>query len=303
MSSWRRRHFISHIAAFYIFSRVPGASRIAFPFAKCYNCLSTFFYTFPDMEVPFLEHDGHRKRIRERFANDRFESFHPHEMLELLLTYALPRRDTNPIAHRLLDRFGSLHAVLEADIHELTEVDGIGENAATLIAMMVPLARHYEKSKWTEKRVLSNFQEVGKLCTSLFHGVQNEKFYVLSLNSQLELLGIDLVGEGTPNQVPVFPRTVLDALMRRHATGAVLTHNHPGGSPMPSQQDVDVTSTIASILTPLEIRLYDHVLVSDGQPISLKEKGYILFEDTYFSPMAADRQNRILPLGRKKDLT
>lgn len=276
---------------------------IAFHGIKCYNIISTFSDITRQGRPVSLEHEGHRQRIRERFQKDRFESFQPHEILELLLTYALPRRDTNPIAHRLMDRFGSLHAVLEADVHELMQVSGIGENAATLISMLLPLFRNYEKSKRTQKRVLANFQQTGELCTSLFRGVTNEQFYVISLNAKLELLGIDLISEGTPNQVPVLPRTVVDALMRRHATGAVLTHNHPGGSTLPSQQDVDITSLIAGVLSPLEIHLYDHVLVAQDVPYSLKGMGYLIHDQGMDIPLAADRQNRILPLGRKKDPT
>lgn len=246
-----------------------------------------------------MEHEGHRKRIRERFAQDRFEHFHPHEVLELLLTYALPRQDTNPIAHRLMDRFGSLHAVLEADIHELTQVNGIGEHAATLITMMLPLQRRYEHSRLTEKQVLSNFKDLADFCLALYRGISNERFYVLSLNNNLELLGVDLIGEGTPNQVQVHPRTVLDALIRRRATGAVLTHNHPGGSTLPSQQDVDITGTIASVLETLDIHLYDHVLIAQDRAMSLKEMSYLLFQENDTAPMAADRSSRILPLGKK----
>lgn len=247
-----------------------------------------------------MEHDGHRQRIRERFAKDRFESFHPHEVLEILLTYALPRQDTNPLAHRLLDYFGSLHAVLEADIHELMQVKGVGETTATLLAMMLPLMRRYEQSKLAAKCVLTNHQMLSDLCISLYHGITNERFYVLSMNSQFELLGADMIAEGTPNQVSVYPRTVLEALLRRNATAAVLVHNHPGGGSMPSQSDVDTTDVVANLLSALDIPLYDHILVADGMAHSLKNMGYLTWEDSGNTvPMVAAGRNHLPPQPKR----
>lgn len=249
-----------------------------------------------------MEHDGHRQRLRERFAKDRLSSFHSHEVLELLLTYAIPRRDTNPLAHKLLDHFGSLHAVFNASVEELTQVSGIGENAATLIALMLPIHKKYEESRLTQKQLLRNSQQLKECCISLFRGIENERIHVLSLNSQLELLGTDLIGEGTPSQVPVFPRAVVSALLRRRATGAVLTHNHPGGRLMPSQQDVDMTETIAQTLSSLDIRLYDHVLVSGEEAFSFRDNGLLLFDsDTDAIPSyAANRQNQLPPHSTKR---
>ncbi|MBR6524508.1 MAG: DNA repair protein RadC [Clostridia bacterium] len=248
-----------------------------------------------------MEHDGHRKRIRERFAKDRFESFHPHEILELVLTYALPRQDTNPLAHRLLDHFGSLHAVLEADIHELMQVKGVGENTATLLSMLLPLMRRYEQSKLTAKRLLYNYQALNELCISLYHGITNERFYVLSLNSQFELLGIDMIAEGTPNQVNVYPRTIMEALLRRNATAAVLVHNHPGGGSMPSQQDVNTTEIVANLLSTLDIQLYDHILVADSMAHSLKNMGYLSWDDSSNTvPLVATGRNHMPPQTKLK---
>lgn len=235
-----------------------------------------------------MEHDGHRQRLRERFAKDHFDAFHPHEVLELLLTYAIPRRDTNPLAHRLLDHFGSLHAVLEATPEELMQISGIGEQAATLLSMMVPLYRKYEESRLMQKRTLSNYRQLQEYCISLFRGRENECIYVLSLNPQLELLSTDMICEGTPGKVPVNLRMLVSLVLRRNASGIVLTHNHPGGSLIPSQADVDLTQSIARALEAVEVRLLDHVLVCGSNATSFKESGLYIYEaDSYAAYPAA----------------
>ena len=135
------------------------------------------------------EHHGHRERLRQRFERDSgMDSFAPHEALELLLTYAIPRKDTNPIAHRLIDHFGSLHAVLEAPADELTAVPEIGQRAAQLIHMLLPLFRLYENDRLRQRQTLDSYRLVRDYCSSLYHGVTVEKFYLLSLDNRLKLL-------------------------------------------------------------------------------------------------------------------
>lgn len=208
------------------------------------------------------EHAGHRNRLRSRYQREGLGGFAPHEVLELLLTYAIPRVDTNPLAHDLIKRFGSLHGVLEAAPVDLCQVPGIGETAATLISMLLPVFRMYEQEKLLPRRRLSTYAELAAYCRTLFLGENCEKFYLLCLDAKLNLIAVSLIASGTPSQVQVMPRLILQTLLRHNAVAAVLTHNHPSGSPEPSNADAEMTLEIQSILNGVGIRLVDHVIIS-----------------------------------------
>ncbi len=222
------------------------------------------------------EHAGHRERLRQRFERDRgMDSFAPHEALELLLTYAIPRKDTNPIAHRLLDHFGSLHAVLEAPVDELTAVDEIGLRTAQLIAMLLPMFRQYENDRLKPRTALDSYRRVRDYCWALFRGVTVEKFYLISLDSQLKLIDARVLAEGTLDEVPVYPREVIATLLRQNASGAVISHNHPGQTSAPSAQDIRLTHQLKRIMGDLNIVLYDHVIVGTDGTYSFAQTGML----------------------------
>ena len=220
------------------------------------------------------EHTGHRERMRERFERDSgMDSFAPHEALELLLTYAIPRKDTNPIAHRLIERFGSLHAVLEAPADELTAVPEIGQRAAQLISMMLPLFRLYENDRLKPRVTLDNFRLLRDYCGALYHGVTVEKFYLLSLDSRLKLIDARVIAEGTLDEVPVYPREIIAALLRLNAAGAVISHNHPGQTCAPSEADTRLTRRLRRVLDEIGITLHDHVIVGTDGTYSFAQAG------------------------------
>ncbi len=219
-------------------------------------------------------HEGHRQRLRERFEKEGLSHFQPHEILELLLTFAIPRKDTNPTAHLLLDRFGSLHGVFQADREELMKVEGVGSSASLLLSMFVPLVNAYQKSLSGKKITITDRETLKAYCVSLYSEPRNESFFVLSFDSRLQLLHASEVAKGTPDQVSVFPRTVLSTLLRHGATGCVLSHNHPAGTWEPSGEDLEMTRTLNRLLESVGITLYDHIIVAGQQGISLKEKAY-----------------------------
>ena len=220
------------------------------------------------------EHTGHRERMRERFERDSgMDSFAPHEALELLLTYAIPRKDTNPIAHRLIERFGSLHAVLEAPADELTAVPEIGQRAAQLISMMLPLFRLYENDRLKPRVTLDSFRLLRDYCGALYHGVTVEKFYLLSLDSRLKLIDARVIAEGTLDEVPVYPREIIAALLRLNAAGAVISHNHPGQTCAPSEADTRLTRRLRRVLDEIGITLHDHVIVGTDGTYSFAQAG------------------------------
>lgn len=218
------------------------------------------------------EHDGHRTRLRERFEKEGLDGFQNHEVLELLLTYVIPRQDTNPIAHRLIDRFGSLHAVLEADPRELAEVDGMGEKSAAFIGMIVPVMRRYENEKVKDRPMLDRVSKLKQYCTSLLAGEREEKLFLIILDAQLKVISHAMLAKGTVNGISVSSRQVAAEAMRRNATGVVLVHNHPSGGTEPSDEDLSFTADCARALSALDIRLYDHLIVGD-ECVSLRERG------------------------------
>ncbi|MBQ7656783.1 MAG: hypothetical protein IJS41_09780 [Clostridia bacterium] len=252
-----------------------------------------------------MEHAGHRERLRKRYAENGFSGFAEHEILELLLTFAIPRVNTNPQAHRLIDRFGSLTAVLEANQKELEAVEGIGPQASTLLTMMLPLMREYEQRKLLPRVRLTNYADLSAYCRTLYLGACVEEFYVLSMDADMRLLGAKRIAKGTPTEVSALPRQVLEELLQNHAASAVISHNHPSGSGLPSQEDVDITLAIERLLNGVGIRLYDHVLIAGNQEYSfmrhhMLERDFSAAAEESDLPAAAERPQNMLPGQRKR---
>lgn len=250
-----------------------------------------------------MEHDGHRERLRNRYRREGLGGFASHEILELLLTYAIPRVDTNPIAHRLINHFGSLHSVLEAPVEELVRVPGMGPQSALLLSLLVPVFRTYEQEKLLPQLQLGTYHKLCAYCRTLFLGCNTEMVYLLCFDAQLKLLATERVATGTPDGVSVQPRQIVSVLMRHDAVGAVISHNHPSGSPLPSQEDVDMTLQIQAVLQGVDVRLYDHVLIAGEQDFSFHCHGLLDGEavvDREGLSQAADRPLRQMPARRKK---
>ena len=244
-----------------------------------------------------VEHDGHRERLRARFRQAGLESFATHEVLELLLTYAIPRRDTKMIAYALLKRFGSLHGVLQAPAGELTQVPGIGETAATLIAMMAPLFREYRKSLEEDKPDIKTGMQAVRYREGLFEGERYEKFYVICLDARMRRLNTVLISRGDVAEVRVYARHVVNALTQCNAMGAILTHNHPSGTAQPSGEDIMMTNAIYQLLSGVGIKLYDHVIVSAAESFSFR-RGGLLSAELGEVTEAAQQFEKILPAVR-----
>ena len=217
-----------------------------------------------------MDHTGHRERLRQRYRTEGLNGFSAHEVLELLLTFAIPRINTNGLAHLLMDRFGSLRAVLEAPPEELTQVPGIGPQAAVLLSMLLPVLRRYEQEKNAPRTKLDVYADLAAYCRALYHGINVEHCYLLCLDARMNLLACVCLSKGTPSEVNIHPRMVVTEVVRHSATGVVLCQNHPAGSPDPSQADVEVTQDISAVLSALGIRLYDHVIISGDADYSFR---------------------------------
>ena len=215
------------------------------------------------------EHAKHRERLKNRFATQGLDGFESHQVLELLLFYAIPRVDTNPIAHRLLDRFGSITGVLEASPEELKEIEGIGDNAANFLKLILSLTRRIGLEQFPEKQRFSTIQEVGEYLINLFKGETVEKSYLLCFNAKMELLKCALLAEGTSCGVSVSPRTIVDVSMQTKAAAIILAHNHTNGFCTPSDEDMDTTHQLKALMRTLQINFLEHIVVANGEYVPL----------------------------------
>ncbi|MHC1742543.1 MAG: DNA repair protein RadC [Syntrophobacteraceae bacterium] len=220
-----------------------------------------------------VEHDGHRKRLRERFEQSGLDAFHDHEVLELLLTYAIPRRDVKPLAKALLGEFGGLSAVLEAPLPQLKQVNGIGEHAAILLAITPRLLDRYQQDRWQKRRSFHSTPEVVTYLRPELASEVNEVFCILALNSQNGLLAMERIQQGTVNKTTVFPRLVVEAALKHRATAVILVHNHPSGEPKPSTADRQLTVRLKKTLHELDIIVHDHIIIAGSAYYSFAENG------------------------------
>lgn len=214
-------------------------------------------------------HAGHRERLRERLRTAGLGAFSEHEVLELLLTYAIPQRDVNPLAHELIAVFGSLNGVLNAQESELLRVKGMGKNAALLLTMMPQLMRYYQLHARQERPVILTQADARAYCTPLFLGAAEEAIYMLCLDQAGHVLHRALLHTGTVDCVALHPRKVVEIALRHGAYSVMLVHNHPSGAAFPSRQDVEATRQITSALYPIGIQLVDHMIFAGEDVYSM----------------------------------
>ncbi len=219
-------------------------------------------------------HDGHRQRLKDRFLQEGLDSFNEVQVLELLLFYCIPRQDTNPIAHRLLEKFGTLSQVLEAPVEELIKVDGMGKNAATFLHLVMDSGRYYQVNRMLQSKVLTTIDQCGAYLTPFFLGRRNETVFLLCLDAKCKVLCCKEIGEGSVNSAGVPIRRIVETALAANASTVVLAHNHPSGLAMPSSEDVTTTRRLAMALDAVEIMLIDHIIVADDDFVSLAQSGF-----------------------------
>lgn len=207
-------------------------------------------------------HEGHRSRLRQRFENEGLRDFQPHEALELLLFYSVPMKDTNELAHRLLDKFGSLDRVLDADISQLTRVEGVGYNTAVLLRLMPELAQYYAKVRFNKKVRIENSEEMGEYMCSRIGMFPYEAFAAAAFDSGRNEIAFEIISEGSVSQTEVQLRRLTEFAIRRRAEILVVAHNHVAGAPMPSHADREATRIMCRALLQIGIRVADHIIVS-----------------------------------------
>lgn len=218
-------------------------------------------------------HAGHRQRLKERFLKDGLDHFEEHQVLELLLFYAIPQRDTNEIAHELIRKFGSLAKTLEATPEELAQVKYVGDNAATLFQLITAVARYYQVSCAMQEQILTNIDACGRYLVPFFYQRPNETVFLLCLDAKCKVLACEKVGEGSVNSAGVPIRKVVEMALKANATSVILAHNHPSGVALPSGEDVQTTRRLALALDAVEIGLVDHIVVADDDWVSMVQSG------------------------------
>ena len=216
-------------------------------------------------------HAGHRQRLKERFLKESLDNFEEHQVLELLLFYGIPQRDTNEIAHELIRKFGSLSKVLEATPEELAEVKYVGDNVTTLFRLITEVARYYQVNCAMREQILTSIDACGKYLVPFFHGRQNETVFLLCLDAKCKVLCCEKVGEGSVNSAGVPVRKIVEMALKANATSVILAHNHPSGLAIPSGEDIQTTRRVALALDAVEIGLVDHIIVADNDWVSLTQ--------------------------------
>lgn len=219
-------------------------------------------------------HDGHRERLKNRFAEEGLDNFDEVNVLELLLFYCIPRRDTNPIAHKLLARFESLVNVMDAPVEELVKVEGISHNAAVFLKLVMELNKYYLVQKAGADTILDTTEKYGRYLVPKFHGKRNETVLLLCLDAKCKALCCREISEGSVNSAGISVRKVVEAALAANATTVILAHNHPSGLAFPSGEDVATTKRIAHALKTVEVLLFDHVIVSDDDFVSLVQSRF-----------------------------
>ena len=229
-----------------------------------------------------LIHRDHRSRMKARFAAQGLDGLNDHEALELLLYFAVPRVDTNPIAHRLLDTFGSLHGVIDASPEALKRVQGIGENAATLLVLLREMMRRYAMDK-AEKDFksasLTTTEKIGRYLMPFFVGVNEERMVALATDIKGKVLGVEEISRGTTRATDVNIRRLAEFAIRYQAASVILAHNHPGGLALPSHDDMQTTRRIRETLGSLSIGLRDPIIIAGDDFVSMSDSGMLKYVD------------------------
>lgn len=219
-------------------------------------------------------HDGHRQRLKARFLTEGLDNFSDIQVLELLLFYTIPRRDTNPIAHDLLERFGSLSQVLDAPVEELAKVPGMGMSAAAFLSLTTAVGRYYQVDKAMHMQFLNTIEDCGNYLLPYFYGRRNETVFLLCLDAKCKVLCCKKIGEGSVNSAGVPIRRIVEVAMGVNATSVVLAHNHPSGIAVPSEEDVATTYRVAAALRAVEIAFVDHIVVAEDEFVSMVQSGH-----------------------------
>lgn len=223
--------------------------------------------------MPFT---NHRQNLRKRFSISK-ESLPDYELLEMLLFLAIPRKDTKPLAKMLLKKFCSLDGVINADKDQLLSIDGIGEATVNLLQLIHEILVRIAIGDLKKSRLtLDNFGKVEKYCRTKIGGMVKEEMLVLFFNGRMELVNEEIINTGNHSEVKVYKNMIVAKATQNGACGIILVHNHPSGSCEPSLADIKVTKELKEILDQLELKLFDHIIVSNKGSYSFHKNKLVI---------------------------
>ena len=220
-------------------------------------------------------HEEHRKRMRERFLQSGFDGYSDHEILECLLYFSIPRGDTNALAHRLMERFGSIRNLLEASPEELTAEEGVGEHSAFLFKLACETLRRYAKDTLQNPPSYRTLSAISEYLCRKFLGCGTECVYLMLLNNRLSLIDCCKISDGTVNNSLISLRKITERTVFRKASVVVLAHNHPNGFAVPSESDLEVTAQIVATLDMMGVALLEHLIVADDRVFPILHSGAV----------------------------
>ena len=216
-------------------------------------------------------HTGHRERLKRKFLKYGLDGFEPHEALELLLFWAIPRKDTNELAHKLINKFGSITAVLDAPIKILKETEGIGESSAIFLKLIPQIARIYQEDKHMVNKKAPSLEECYDKLVSKFIGRTEETVAVMLFDSKGKIVYDGIINKGSVNAVEIYSRKIIELLSAYSATSIIIAHNHPSGIALPSREDIRSTDKLKIIFENMSVSFIDHIIVADGDFVSMRQ--------------------------------
>ena len=222
------------------------------------------------------KYEGHRERLRKKYLQGGYFAFHEYEVLELLLTYVIPRKDTKPIAKDLIEKFGSLDGVVTASIKELCSISGIKENSAIFVKLLGDLSKNLYKGEIRKEGIqLKDKNSLIRYLRSEIGFSSREEFRVIFLNNYNMLVGSETLFIGTIDKSAVYPREIVEKVLYYKAKGIIFAHNHPSGNLRPSKQDIQITEHMQEALDLIDVKLLEHIIITQDGYFSFLEEGLI----------------------------
>lgn len=227
------------------------------------------------MEASPSDYIKHRERLKQKFASAGVDGLHDYEVLELLLSFSIPRKDVKPLAKTLLKEFTSLKGIMDAEPAELARIEGIGSHSIALIKLVKEIGSLYLQEKAGEKIQIGCTSELLNFCRMKFGGLKDERFCVIHLDAQNRMIDMVTIQEGIVNQAVVYPRKVLESSLKKKASSIILVHNHPSGQVRPSEADIRLTKLIKDTASVLDIAVHDHIIIGENKIFSFREEGIL----------------------------
>lgn len=207
-------------------------------------------------------HDGHRDRLKNKFRNHGAKTLEDHELIEMLLFFSIPRKNTNPLAHELLGRFGSVKELFESNAEDIEKIDGVGENSADLIMLVSELCRRYNSEALDSRALLNKYSALKGFLVNLFKAETDERAVIVLLNNSFRVLGVEFIGKGEETRNLFSMRDIVKYVLNYNAPYVVLAHNHIKAPAIPSEKDLYTTQQITSVLRQIDVKLVDHFIIS-----------------------------------------